>query len=94
MSWSLSVHARRRLRRYSRLRPFHVVVLFNEERSVNVGSDWRSQHRLFYSRKEDVFFVALCNPRERCIITILPPNKHRDWDINAQCFEKAKEMAP
>lgn len=91
----LSSHAVERLRQRTQMTPDEMNHLLDHNGYFKLGSHagFYRIHLLFYSPKDDNFFVAIQDERMGKVVTILPINYHDKlaWRITPEECEQAKQ---
>lgn len=91
----LSSHAIERLEERTQMAPDEMNHLLDNDGYFKLGSHagFHRIHLLFYSPKDDNFFVAIQDERMGKVVTILPINYHNKlaWRISPEECEQAKQ---
>jgi len=95
----LTMHARGRVAEYTKLTVAQICELV-DEKSVPIGIDNRNGreivHRLFYSKQEEKYFVALQDRGAGSIITVLRGmyyGEDQRWPISPEAMREARHLA-
>jgi hypothetical protein len=93
----LSRHAMARLSQRSTLNFSEVARILDCFIFVDIGGEpgFNRQHRLFFSTKDDRFYVAIQDIHTGGVVTILPPEYHENisWKIKDKDYIEAKNLA-
>ena len=87
-------HAIIRLNQRCSLTPKEVRYILTNEKSCPIGIHGKQKHHvhhLIYSEKDDECFVVIQDTNNEDVITVLPIDYHRAWQIDPDTFELAKK---
>ena len=92
-----SKHALDRLEQRSSLTFYELAKILDCHVFIDIGNEpgFNRQHRLFYSDKDEAFYVAIQDIHTGGVVTVLPPEYHENisWKIKSHEFMQAKELA-
>lgn len=88
-------HAIKRIRERLNISPEQVRDLLEQNKDVPIGVHGKTKltHRLFYSKPDNNFFVAVHDLLTNEIITVLYFNYHNAWSISMHARDMAKDLA-
>jgi hypothetical protein len=88
-------HAFSRVRDRLNLRKRHVAYILDNDLCIPIGIEEGSSrvHRLFFSKKDGCCFVAVQDESNGEVVTILPVDYHKRWQVSLQATEDAKKLA-
>ena len=90
-----SSHAAKRIAQRTSMDSIELMSLIDNGACVNIGQHAGSyrRHLLFFSPKDTFFYVAIQDERNGEIITVLPPEYHRNlaWKISTEQCQMAKK---
>jgi hypothetical protein len=90
---SFTKHAKIRIAERTSISPRDIQLILNWDLYVPIGKERKSVvHELFYSSRDDDWFVAVYDERTRETITVVPYYWHR-WVISSDALNKARELA-
>lgn len=85
----LSIHATERLRERTKLQDEEFLSLMDSSIPIPLGEEEGKTHYLFFSPPDDLCFVAVKDPKNGEIITILPLDYHK-WEISLEPQQETK----
>jgi hypothetical protein len=92
----LSWHAFKRVRQRTSLSCEEIANILDNKLVVNTGKQpgFNRNHLLFYSLRDDDWFVAIQDGLTGTVVTILPLDYHQNlaWKVSQADCEKAKEL--
>jgi len=90
----LTHHARDQLARRSNLAEGELLLILDQDLVVLIGQEPNTAryHKVFYSRPDNNYLVAIQDNETGDVITILPPDYHNKWEIPPEVFFAAKRL--
>ena len=92
-----SKHALERLEQRSTLTYYELAKILDCQVFIGIGREpgFNREHRLFYSKKDGLFYIAIQDIHTGYVVTVLPPEYHENisWRIKDDEFIAAKELA-
>jgi len=96
MKATLSYHAFARVINRLTMHPETLIALINHDLAINIGQENKSNrvHKLFYSHRDQMCFVAIQDIKTGTIITLLPIDYHNNiaWIVSLESQNQAKRL--
>jgi len=90
--YKLTRHAIQRLSERTGLDISDIEMILMEDKILPLGDNGKKRHSLFYSMKDDSFYVIVYDMMNNEIITILPLAYHNIWDVSLDAMSMAKSL--
>jgi len=96
MKANLSHHAFARVTNRLSMSPEILMAVINHDLAINIGQESKSNrvHKLFYSHRDQMCFVAIQDIKTGTIITLLPIDYHNNiaWIVSLESQNQAKRL--
>jgi hypothetical protein len=91
---SFTTHALRRVDDKERtgLTPEEVARILDNQLFIPIGREKKRVHKLFYSERDDDWFVAVQDEENGEVVTIMPYHYHNRWEISSDTLREARSM--